>query len=102
MAGISFLASIFCQLTGSAIANLWDKLLGGDAVPPTTYYGMNYGYIVLIISGLLSTFLACKEIKIPYCDSSNHALLIAIFNIIYLSMIGLTYCLPMTRITWPM
>ena len=61
MAGISFLASMFCQLTGSAIANLWDKLLGDEAVPTTTYFGMHYGYLVLLISGLLSIFLAYKE-----------------------------------------
>ena len=94
---VSVISSLLTLGSGLAIKFLWGKILEDEPLPELSHFGLNYGFVFVLILGVLSIFLHFKSE-----ESKQRKLFetISIVEILYLSLIVYTYFLPFRFITW--
>ena len=83
--------------TGRTMLFLWSKVLEGEPLPDMTILGTKYGFIIPII---FSCIALISHFKIEDKKRLLVYEIISSLEIIYLSIIGFTYFIPLTKITW--
>ncbi|EDM27373.1 hypothetical protein LNTAR_21705 [Lentisphaera araneosa HTCC2155] len=78
---------------------LWSKVLEGEPLPDITIVGTKYGFILPILFSIITLISHFK-----FDDKKKDLIyeIITSLEILYLSVIGFTYFMPLTKITWSM